>query len=140
MDRVTPATRSRIMARIGSKNTAPELAVRSYLHAVGLRYNLHVSSLPGTPDMVFPCLSACVFVHGCFWHGCRRCKDGKRAVQSNRGYWIPKIRRNRRRDKLATRALRRSGWRVFVIWECETRNPSKLFKLARSLRSRRCPA
>src|SRR6267154_5015011 len=117
MDKVSKLVRSRIMARITSRDTTPEIAVRSYLHAAGLRFRLHLRKLPGTPDIVFSSRRVCVFVHGCFWHGCTRCKDGTRRVGSNRSYWIQKLKRNRLRDTHAKRNLRRMGWRVIVIWE-----------------------
>ena len=138
MDRVSPFVRSQIMARIKSTNTSPELLVRSALHAAGLRYRLHVRDLPGTPDIVFPSRQICVFVHGCFWHGCKRCKDGTRKIGSNRKYWSGKIARNRVRDNVAARNLRRNGWRVFVIWECEIaqlKNLSRLVMLVRNVRN-----
>jgi DNA mismatch endonuclease (patch repair protein) len=143
MDRVSPAIRSQIMARITSRNTIPELTVRSCLHAAGLRYTLHAINLPGTPDIVFPCRRVCVFVHGCFWHGCKRCKDGARKVRSNRKYWLQKIARNQMRDRRVMRSLRRKGWRVLVIWECEIGDPSnltRLVKLVRRSKSERRPS
>ena len=129
MDRVSPQVRSRMMSRIRSKDTEPELRVRKYLHAAGCRYRLHVSSLPGKPDIVFVIRRVCIFVHGCFWHGCRKCTDGTRKPLSNRSYWLPKIQRNKERDRLHTRKLRAAGWRVLVIWECETANPRNLDRL-----------
>ena len=133
MDRVSAHTRSRMMSRIRGKDTQPELIVRRYLHASGLRYRLHVSSLPGKPDIVFPRRNVCVFVHGCFWHGCSKCADGRRKPRSNRAYWLPKIRRNKQRDRLHMRRLRAARWRVLVIWECETANRSKLERLRRAI-------
>src|ERR1700674_4838408 len=98
MDTVTPERRSAIMARIRSKDTAPELAVRRYLHAKGLRYRLHHAGLPGKPDLVFPARRVCVFIHGCFWHGCPHCIDGTRQVKSNSAYWSAKVAGHRARD------------------------------------------
>ena len=129
MDRVEPNVRSRMMSRIRSKDTIPELRVRRYLHRAGLRYRVHVANLPGAPDIVFPSRRLCVFVNGCFWHGCRKCRDGQRQAQSNREYWLPKIARNRERDRAHYRDLRRQGWTVAVIWECETENEKKLSAL-----------
>ena len=133
MDRVSPQVRSRMMSRIRGKDTEPELQVRRYLHAAGCRYSLHVSSLPGKPDLVFVKRRICVFVHGCFWHGCRKCTDGTRKPLSNRSYWLPKIQRNKERDRLHTRKLCAAGWRVLVIWECETANPRNLERLLRAI-------
>jgi DNA mismatch endonuclease, patch repair protein len=98
MDTVTPARRSEIMAAIRSKDTAPELAVRRYLHASGLRYRLHRHRLPGRPDLIFPGRRLCLFVHGCFWHGCPHCRHGAREVKSNTSYWSVKLARNKARD------------------------------------------
>jgi len=111
----------------------PELIVRQYLHAAGLRYRLHTSRLPGKPDLVFPGRHICVFVHGCFWHGCPKCKDGRRIPQSNQSYWRSKIAANKQRDESCRRELRRAGWRVLVIWECETAKTARLSKLLRAI-------
>lgn len=133
MDTVTPGVRSWMMSRIRSKDTEPELIVRRYLHAAGLRYRLHDHHLAGRPDLVFASRGVCVFVHGCFWHGCPKCPDGQRCAKSNRAYWKRKIERNRRRGEASIRALRRNGWSVFVIWECETGDSGKLVALKRSI-------
>jgi DNA mismatch endonuclease, patch repair protein len=133
MDRVSSHTRSQMMSRIRSKHTTPELLVRKYLHAAGCRYRLHVSALPGKPDLVFVRGKTCVFVHGCFWHGCPKCSDGRRRPQSNRSYWLPKIRRNKQRDRVHVRKLRSAGWRVVAIWECEIPNRRKLNRLKKTI-------
>jgi DNA mismatch endonuclease (patch repair protein) len=135
MDTVTPARRSEIMAGIRSKNTVPELAVRRYLHAAGLRYRLHRKGLPGRPDIVFPSRRACVFVHGCFWHGCPHCIDGRRAVKSNSTYWAPKIAGNQARDNRHREALVAAGWTVWTIWECEAGEAAILEQLATAIRA-----
>ena len=122
MDKVSPDRRSRNMARIPSRDTAPEMAVRRYLHARGFRYRLHRKDLPGKPDIVFARRRLCIFVHGCFWHGCSRCIDGTRAVRSNQTYWLGKIAGNRARDERHRAALQAAGWQVLVIWECQARN------------------
>jgi DNA mismatch endonuclease (patch repair protein) len=85
-DSLSVRARSENMRRIRSKDTSPELRVRGYLHSAGLRYVLHKRALPGQPDLVFPSRRVCVFVRGCFWHGCPRCIDGTRAVKSNTAY------------------------------------------------------
>ncbi len=112
------AERSRIMAAVKSKDTTPEIAVRRLVHSLGYRYRLHVRSLPGTPDLVFPRLRKIINVNGCFWHmhSCARC----RVPSSRRDYWTAKMRRNAARDKRTQRELRQTGWRVLVIWECQT--------------------
>jgi len=116
-DTVSKSERSRIMATVKSKDTTPELLVRRLVHSLGYRYRLHVRSLPGTPDLVFPRLRKIINVNGCFWHmhGCPRC----RVPSSRRDYWIAKMRRNAARDKRTERELRQSGWHVMVIWECQ---------------------
>jgi len=121
-DTFTKSDRSRIMAAVKSKDTAPERLVRKLVHALGYRYRLHVRSLPGTPDLVFPGLRKIINVNGCFWHmhRCPRC----RMPSSRRAYWTAKLRRNARRDKRIQRELRQSGWQVMVIWECQT-TPSR---------------
>jgi DNA mismatch endonuclease, patch repair protein len=115
-DTVSRETRSRIMRAIKSKNTGPEMAVRKSLHALGLRFRLH-ARLPGSPDLIFPKHSKALFVHGCFWHG-HGCGNGK-APATNRGYWIPKLKRNRERDVTVAAQLEAAGWGVIIIWECE---------------------
>ena len=119
-DTVDSATRSRIMARVRSRNTGPEMILRRALHARGLRYKLHDSALPGRPDVVFPRFRAVCFVHGCFWHrheGCPRATT----PATNREYWEAKFARNVERDREHQAALLAAGWRVGVIWECALR-------------------
>ena len=121
----TPKQRSYNMSRIRGRDTAPEMRVRRILHAAGLRYRLHGKSLPGKPDLVFARRKAVVFVHGCFWH-MHRCKYGKPAPVTNQDFWAEKRRSNRARDRRNRTALEADGWRVFEIWECETRDPGAL--------------
>jgi DNA mismatch endonuclease (patch repair protein) len=115
----TPDERSRIMAAAKSKNTSPELIVRRIVHRLGFRYRLHVKELPGKPDLVFPRLKKIIIVNGCFWH--RHTCGACRIPASRRSYWLAKVNRNAERDKRTTRALRRLGWRVLTLWECQTR-------------------
>jgi DNA mismatch endonuclease (patch repair protein) len=136
MDTVSPAKRSEIMALIRSQNTGPEMIVRRFLHAAGLRYCLHSKNLSGKPDLVFPSRRLCVFVHGCFWHGCRKCADGTRKVKSRSAYWEMKIKSNHARDRRQTKALLSSGWAVLVIWECDVKKPTFLAKLVATIRKR----
>jgi DNA mismatch endonuclease (patch repair protein) len=133
MDVVTPDRRSENMRRIHSKNTGPELTVRRFVHGKGLRFRPHPKGMPGKPDLCFPSRRVCIFVHGCFWHGCERCIDGQRRVKSNRSYWENKIRTNRMRDLRNAAKLRADGWKVFVIWECQTKNPSALQRLVKKI-------
>ncbi|WP_142252688.1 very short patch repair endonuclease [Bradyrhizobium sp. UNPF46] len=133
MDHLTPEARSRNMARIPSRDTAPELVVRKFLHAHGLRYRLHRRDLPGKPDLVFSGRRAVLFVHGCFWHGCPKCIDGTRKVKSNQAYWNPKIAGNRERDARHAATLQASGWKIFTVWECETVDSQQLHRLAKKI-------
>jgi DNA mismatch endonuclease (patch repair protein) len=135
MDKLTPEARSRNMSRIRSRDTSPELAVRRFLHGKGLRFRLHVRKLAGKPDLVFGPRSACLFVHGCFWHGCPRCVDGRRRVKDNAAYWSDKVAGNRARDERHRTALEREGWTVFVLWECEIRDAARLTLLAEQIRT-----
>jgi DNA mismatch endonuclease, patch repair protein len=112
------ASRSANMSAIRSKNTKPEMRVRRIAHAMGLRFRLHRSDLPGHPDLVFPRHKLAMFVHGCFWHG-HGCKRGGSGPKSNTGYWGPKIERTRARDVASKKALEDTGWNVAVLWECE---------------------
>ena len=122
-DVVDTATRSRMMAGIGGKNTMPELQVRRFLHAKGFRYRLHDRSLPGRPDLVFPRRRAVILVHGCFWHGhdCRFFKWPATRPE----FWREKISDNRERDKRDICRLKNLGWRVLVIWECAVKTAPK---------------
>lgn len=127
MDIVDKKTRSRMMGLIRGKDTKPELRVRRLAHALGYRFRLHCKKLPGTPDLVFPGRKAVILVHGCFWHrhpGCSSCTN----PGSNVEFWADKFVRNIERDQLVCRELRAKGWRVLVVWECETGNISLLGK------------
>jgi DNA mismatch endonuclease (patch repair protein) len=117
MDRLTPEKRSSLMSRIRSKDTKPELEVRSALHRLGYRYALHKRDLPGTPDLVFTSKRKIIFVHGCYWHG-HTCKYGRAQSKSNTDFWEDKISRNQRRDRRILRELRAAGWSVATVWEC----------------------
>jgi DNA mismatch endonuclease, patch repair protein len=118
VDSLAPAIRSKLMARIRAKDTAPEMMVRSALHKRGLRFRVHDAKLPGRPDLVFSRRKTVVFVHGCFWHAHERC-GARRVPASNRAYWGPKLQRNVDRDRRVVRDLRRLGWRVVIVWECQ---------------------
>jgi DNA mismatch endonuclease (patch repair protein) len=127
-DVFNPVERSAVMRAVKSSNTTPELAVRRAAHALGLRFRLNRSDLPGKPDLVFPARKAALFVHGCFWHG-HDCARGARMPATNRDYWLAKIGRNIARDKATLAALKKQGWSAHVIWECETRDAEKLSRL-----------
>ena len=107
------------MSAIRAKHTKPEIAVRKALHALGFRFRLHVGGLPGRPDIVMPKHRTIIQVKGCFWHG-HRCLKG-RIPEDNRAYWRKKIQGNKSRDERNARRLRRMGWHVATIWECDTR-------------------
>src|SRR4051794_14624640 len=108
------------MSRVRQKDTAPEIALRKRLHAAGFRYVLHSSALPGRPDLAFPMYRTVVFVHGCFWHG-HDCRAG-RSPSSNKEYWAAKIAANKVRDARNSAELAQRGWRVIIVWECETKS------------------
>jgi DNA mismatch endonuclease (patch repair protein) len=122
------------MAAVRSRNTKPELRVRSVLRKEGVRYRLQDNRLPGKPDMTIPSIRLALFVHGCFWHRCPYCKNGAKGVGSNKGYWLPKLARNAERDKEVRARLRAMGWKVRVVWECQTKNAAKLHRIALALK------
>lgn len=117
--------RSAIMRAVPQKNSKPEMIVRRALHHLGYRFRLHRRDLPGTPDIVLPRHRVAIFVHGCFWHrhpGCRLASTPRTRTE----FWQSKFDRNVERDTMATQALQKLGWRVLVIWECETRDIARL--------------
>ena len=134
-DIVDSRRRSELMAAIRTRDTAPELAVRRAAHRMGLRFRLHRNDLPGRPDLVFPRHRLVVFVHGCFWHrhdGCRHASTPKSRI----AFWTEKFAANVARDARQEAALRALGWRVLVIWECETRHKAAVERrLAALIRS-----
>jgi DNA mismatch endonuclease, patch repair protein len=126
MDTLTPQERSERMSRVRGKDTKPELLVRRILRRLGLRYRLHLAELPGRPDLAFPGRKQAIFVHGCFWH-----QHGDRCVltrlpKSRLFFWKPKLKGNRERDLRNQRKLRRDGWRVLVLWECQLNDEEKV--------------
>lgn len=106
------------MARVRSKDTKPERAVRSLAHGLGYRFRLHVRKLPGSPDIVFPGRRKVIFVNGCFWHGHKGCSAAKLPT-TRAQYWKEKIGRNMQRDERVQSELRFLGWQSLVIWECQ---------------------
>lgn len=118
MDRVTRERRSQIMALVRSKDTRPEMIVRRLVHALGFRYRLHCSDLPGKPDLVFRSKKKVIFVHGCFWHGHKSCSKA-RLPKSRVDFWRSKRENNTRRDARVKRALNRKGWSYMVVWQCQ---------------------
>jgi len=127
VDKLTPEERSKNMSRIQSKDTTPEMIVRKLIFSKGYRYRLHRKELPGKPDIILPSKKKIVFVHGCFWHQHNnpKCKIA-RVPKSKTEYWIPKLERNVERDAEHQKSLRSKGWKVLVVWECETNDVKKL--------------
>lgn len=129
-----PGTSARVsarMARVWGKGTEPEQRLRRFLISQGFEFSANVSSLPGSPDVVFTNQKVVVFVHGCFWHGHAGCRRAT-IPQNNREKWIAKIQANGRRDRRVSRALRNAGWSVLTIWECQ-RSEKDLHKFLRRL-------
>ncbi len=116
------------MSRIPAKDTKPEITVRSILHKKGFRFRIHNSELPGKPDIVLRKYNTVIFIHGCFWHqhpGCQRATKPK----SNKEYWMNKLKRNKNRFIEVKNKLKKMGWTVIVIWECEIKDKAKLLKI-----------
>nr|WP_280514940.1 very short patch repair endonuclease [Aureimonas sp. ME7] len=131
-DSSTPAVdpkRSKLMARVRQKDTTPEMALRRTLHRLRYRFRIHVRTLPGTPDIVFPSRRKAIFVHGCFWHrhaGCHKMTTPKTRVE----FWQAKFDRNVERDASVVRMLEDMGWSVLTIWECQTEVEDEMRRLA----------
>lgn len=136
VDVVDSTTRSRMMAGMKSKDTRPEMVVRRFLHSEGFRYRLHVSNLPGKPDIVLPKYKVAIFVHGCFWHRHKGCKYTTNPDQ-NKNKWQEKFRQNIERDEGQVTELINQGWRVIVVWECGLRasNPDLAWLVAHIMKS-----
>lgn len=124
-DQISPEHRSWNMSRIRSKDTTPELMVRSLIHRAGYRFSLHSNKMPGKPDIVMSRYRTVIFVNGCFWHrhpDCRYCTT----PGTNTEYWEQKFKRTVARDREAHAQLRKLGWTVLVVWECQTRDKTRL--------------
>jgi DNA mismatch endonuclease (patch repair protein) len=122
---ITDPARSALMKSVKQRNTVPEVLVRRILFSLGLRFRLHRADLPGSPDIVLSTKNAVIFVHGCFWHRHPSCKLASNP-KSNLVFWEDKFEKNIARDRKKAAQLRRLGWRVLTVWECETRRPEKL--------------
>lgn len=131
-DRLDSTTRSALMRAVRRKDTTPELRVRRLAHRLGLRFRLHRHDLPGTPDMVFPRWRIALFVHGCFWHRHSGCRYATMPA-TRREFWEAKFTANQARDRRQAEQLRSLGWRVVVVWECETRLLQELEARLRAL-------
>jgi DNA mismatch endonuclease, patch repair protein len=125
VDHVDRKKRSLIMAAVHSEDTGPEMAVRRILHGLGYRYRLHVGALPGKPDMVFPARRKIVFVHGCFWHRHGDCPYAT-SPKTRKAFWQSKFAANVERDRRAKRELKRMGWTVLTVWQCELKKRERL--------------
>jgi DNA mismatch endonuclease (patch repair protein) len=119
-----------MMRRFTKTDTKPEIQVRKLLHAMGYRFRLYGSEIPGRPDIVFRPRRKVIFVNGCFWHQHRGCRLA-RLPKSNLEYWIPKLEGNRRRDTMVRRQLVRASWSHLTIWECQVANKSTLLQKLR---------
>ncbi|MFD1255834.1 very short patch repair endonuclease [Mucilaginibacter terrae] len=114
--------RSEIMSSIKGKNTKPELRVRKVLHRLGFRFRLHDKRLPGTPDIVLKKYKTVIFVNGCFWHGHTECRRGVSMPKSRTEFWQNKISNNRERDVKKIEELKKIGWKVISVFECELKS------------------
>ena len=120
-DVLSPEQRRYCMSRIRSKNTKPEIIVRKIAWGLGFRYRLHQKELPGKPDLVFSGLKKIIFVHGCFWH-MHTCKYGRVVPKTNAEFWQEKRLSNKIRDQNNIKALKGLGWKILIIWECQTKS------------------
>lgn len=136
MDVLSRTQRSLNMSRIRGRDTRPELVVRRLLHSLGFRFRLCPQRLPGRPDVVLTRWRTVVLVHGCFWHRHHACRFAT-TPRTNVQFWRRKFAANRSRDRRVVKELRRLGWRVVVIWECDTRDPDALLRRLAGLRNPR---
>lgn len=127
------------MAAIRGKNTKPEMVVRRIVHRLGYRFRLHSRGLPGKPDLVFARIGMVINVHGCFWH-MHNCPWGSVVAKTNADFWLSKRSANAARDRRDLLELRRLGWRVLTLWECETKHPERLTRRLIRFLSNETPA
>jgi DNA mismatch endonuclease (patch repair protein) len=125
VDKLNPEQRSKNMAAVKGKNTTPEIRVRRMLHKMGYQFRLYRKDLPGKPDIVLPRHRLCIFVHGCFWHQHSGCKRAT-IPESNREFWVQKFQGTLERDERSKAELAARGWRICIIWECETKHEALL--------------
>jgi DNA mismatch endonuclease (patch repair protein) len=137
MDTLSKAARRKLMSRIRSANTSPELVVRACAKTIKRNFQVNSKRLSGSPDLAFFRLKRAILVHGCFWHQHKhRSCNRSNLPKSNQDYWIPKLARNVQRDKESKKRLRENGWSILVIWECECRDAEALrSKLATFLKA-----
>ncbi|MBL7738825.1 MAG: DNA mismatch endonuclease Vsr [Chitinophagaceae bacterium] len=124
-------TRSYNMSQIRATDTKPELLVRKFLHGHGFRYKLHDKTLPGKPDIVLPKYKTVIFVHGCFWHGHKNCRYFV-VPKTRTQWWLDKISRNKGNDEKTVKALKKGGWKIITVWECQLK-PARAEKTLSSL-------
>jgi DNA mismatch endonuclease (patch repair protein) len=134
MDHLTPEKRSWNMAQIKGKDTRPEVLVRSMLHRAGYRFRKNVKDLPGKPDIVLPKYRTVIFVHGCFWHRHKGCK-GATTQKTRTEWWLKKFERNVSNGRKHTRQLRKLGWHVITVWECQLKKPDRVCQRLENLLS-----
>jgi DNA mismatch endonuclease, patch repair protein len=138
LDAISPQRRSWNMSRIRSRNTRPEIIVRSMLHRMGYRFSLSSKAVPGRPDILLPKFKIAIFVHGCFWHRHASCKNAY-TPKSRIAFWQQKFEGNRRRDREVARKFRGLGWARFVIWECEVCKPAWQSRFSKLIGRRSTP-
>ena len=131
MDRISKEHRSWNMSRIKSGNTKPEIVVRSLLHNMGYRFRLHRKDLPGKPDIALPMYNSVIFVHGCFWHRHKGCKNASNP-KTKKTFWREKFKANVERDRKVQKELKSMGWSIQIIWECELSDPEEVKKSLKS--------
>lgn len=132
MDHLTKSKRSWNMSQIRSKNTSIEKQVRSFFFNKGLRYRLYDKKLPGKPDLYFKKYNAVVFINGCFWHRHKNCKRST-MPKTNTEYWLDKFKKNVARDKENIKKLKKLGFRIYIIWECQVHNKKMLDSLYKKI-------
>lgn len=135
-DVFTKAKRSEVMSRIKSRDTEPERLVRSMLHKMGYRFRLHRADLPGKPDLTLSRYQTVIFVHGCFWHRHKGCRFAY-TPKTRTDFWVTKLESNVTRDRVVKKELRKLGWHVLTVWECELRNADRLERRLDSALKRR---
>lgn len=132
VDIFTSQERSKIMKKIGSKNTSIELQIKGIVSSLRYKYKLYGKNLPGSPDIIFPNIKKAIFVHGCFWHGHLKCKRGH-LPQTNKSFWKKKIYGNIKRDLKVRKGLRKIGWNSLIIWQCQIKKKN-ILKLKEKVR------
>lgn len=124
-DTLTKSQRKFCMSQNKGKDTSPEISVRRLVYSLGHHYRLHRKNLPGCPDMIFPGKKKAIFINGCYWHR-HNCKKGRSMPQTRKTFWQSKFKKTILRDKRNLKKLRLLGYKILVVWECQTRKPGKL--------------